>query len=188
LNVPEPNLVQTVTREDPRLPDLLWGIFVTGIKPDRRQVMRAGAWTVPAIAVAAAAPAFATSGANINNPGSTGPITESGNGANREFRLTATIRNDGTVATENLTVRISIAGGSSPTVSLLPASGFNPPTIEVSGTTTTFVFTATSQLAPNGGIIGPLVFGVKPGNSNGTISVTYTATNSPSKTFTTVTV
>ena len=165
---------------------------MTGTTPSRRQVVRAGAWTVPAIAVAAAAPAFAASGANIKNPGSTATITQSGSGGNREFSVTTTIRNDGPVATENLTVRITITGGANPSVTQTPIGFTLFATENVTGGVT-FVFTANAQLAGNGATIpvpptAAPVFKVKPGNNSGTISVVYTATNSPSSdTFTTIT-
>lgn len=150
---------------------------------DRRQLLRAGAWALPVVAVAAAAPAFAASlGANINVPGSTAQATGTRDGGNRETRIAATIQNLGQAATQNLTVRIAITGGSGPTAFLVPA-GFSPPTMETSGNTVTFVFAAVTQLVANGGIVGPVVFGVKPGNNSATVVVSFTAANSPSKTF-----
>jgi hypothetical protein len=162
LNVPEPNLVQTVTREDPRLPDLLWGIFVTGIKPDRRQVIRAGAWTVPAIAVATAAPAFAASTqANLSGSSATAPTRNQ-----KVITGTLTIRNAGPDQTSALTVTVTIASGVDAGFAAHSLPGFTVTNV----TTTTVTFSAVTQLDP-GAPLGPLTYTVTR-KDNGTASLT----------------
>lgn len=82
---------------------------MTEIRPSRRHIVRAGAWSVPVIAVAATAPAFATSGANLSTSSATARIT---NPISFDQRVETTIalKNTGTGPTASLTVSITITG------------------------------------------------------------------------------
>ena len=133
---------------------------MTGIKPDRRQVVRAGIWTVPAIAVAATAPAYATSAANLSTSTATNP---SRNG--RVYTGTITIKNTGQSTTAALTVTVDLALGVDADPTLHTLSGFTVTSV----TTTTVTFTAISQLGA-GQNIGPLTYTVRRSNSGASVS------------------
>lgn len=121
---------------------------MTGIKPDRRQVIRAGAWTVPAIAVATAAPAHAASAVNLG--GST--VDSATMRPGQVLRVVVTIRNAPSAATTTaLQVSISVPDIDSLANQPAPPTGWGPPPVtatppSISGNVITF--TSTTQLAP----------------------------------------
>jgi hypothetical protein len=183
LNDPEPNLVQTDRGVSSPGPSVQRGdLVVTGTAPSRRQVVRAGAWTVPAIAVAAAAPAFAASGANLSTS-TLGTVTSTGNGAGKVAVIPIRIINTGQAFTENLTVKITVTGGGGGAAT---ATGFS---VTYDSLTSTYTFVRTAGQVP--GTAGPgdnfidAVFNVPPGNSSGANSTTVvlSITNGPGKTF-----
>ena len=135
---------------------------MTGIKPDRRQVVRASLWTVPAIAVAVTAPAFAASGANLST--STGTISRA-NGNPQPVTLNLTIRNSGTASTTALKVKFTLAGLAA-TGHTYPANWSVP---VISGNQITFTYLG-SQLGAGQNIpAGPFV--LSRGSTTGSATV-----------------
>ncbi|MCF6379884.1 hypothetical protein L2K70_19905 [Nocardioides KLBMP 9356] len=113
---------------------------MTEIKPSRRQVVRAGAWTVPAIAVAVAAPAFATSGADLR-PSTITSASRTGQGNTPTLTVVIHIENGGTSETTGLNVSFSA-----------PSLSTSQPPLQngwslVSATITTVVYKAPAQYA-----------------------------------------
>ena len=115
---------------------------MTGTTPSRRQVVRAGAWTVPAVAVATAAPAFAASGANLST--SSGTITRAG-GNPQPITINLTIINSGTATTDSLTLTLTVAGLQSATT----PSGWTQ--VSLNTTTGVVTYTRNSQLPGTNG-------------------------------------
>jgi hypothetical protein len=152
---------------------------VTGIKPDRRQVIRAGAWTVPAIAVATAAPAFATSGADLR-PSSITSAARSGTGGSPTLTVVIHVENGGTSSTTGLNVSFSA-----------PSLSTTQPPLQngwslVSATTTTVVYSAPAQYGA--GTFQDLTFVLnRTANGTGTVSVEFKTSpginDSDSRTF-----
>lgn len=96
------------------------------LQPERRQLLKAGAlvWTVPVIAMATAAPAYASSGAVMAASSGTNPLQPfSRRGTGGAFFIDAnlTLRNTGTSSTSALTVTITVPSGVSATGQVAPA-------------------------------------------------------------------
>ncbi|RYB91575.1 hypothetical protein EUA06_09720 [Nocardioides glacieisoli] len=131
---------------------------MTGIKPDRRQVIRAGAWTVPAIAVATAAPAFAASAANMSTSSGTFVVR------NNNFidSSNVVLRNTGSGTTSGLSILITVTAG-------VDASGHTAPggwTITVIGTNQVrFIAPLNGQI--DAGVNLPVTFSIRRLNTNG---------------------
>ena len=124
---------------------------MTEIKPSRRHVVRAGAWTVPAIAVAAAAPSYAASTqSNLSGTTATAPTRNQ-----KVVTGTLTIRNSGPDQTSALTVTVTIEAGVDASFAAHSLSGFTVTSV----TTTTVTFTATNQLDA-GSFVGPITYSV----------------------------
>lgn len=153
-----------------------WGIFVTGTTPSRRQVVRAGAWSVPVVAASVAAPAFATSNkADLTKSTAVDPGVKAGNGNGSSITITVTPSNiDGNADTTGLRVEISNISGLKAANLQTGPTGYNTTAPTVSGTTITFY--ANAQLA--GGATGTSVtFTIQVGNSgNSTATVRFVST------------
>lgn len=121
-------------------------------------------WTLPVVAVATAAPAFASSGSNLST--SSGTISS----PKKPIEVSLTIKNTGSAGTCALTVRIDAPNAVSSTQ--VAPSGFTVTTIG----SNFVIYTATDQLAA-GAMIGappnPILFVVDRGNNGaGTVTVT----------------
>ena len=151
---------------------------MTGIKPDRRQVVRAGIWTVPAIAVATTAPAYAASAADMSGPLTT--YTRVGTSKN-PFTARLNVSNSGGATTQGLVVRITISDlapqGSQPAA----PSGW---TIQPYTTGNTIVYKKNGEM-PGGTTEGPFDFVVARLNSGSGTATIVVDPGSPgtSKTF-----
>lgn len=128
-----------------RLPSrVLWGDILTEIMPARRHIIRAAAWSVPVIAVAATAPAFAASGANFSTSSTTAKLFATGFfGLTQRVETTVVLRNSGTAPTAALTVTISTAGDIQANNQTAPA-GWTLTSVDTASDTA--VFTRTAQL------------------------------------------
>ena len=126
---------------------------------DRRAVVRSATWAVPVVAVAAAAPAFATSGSNLSTS-TIGPITSIGNGANRVVTVTVTIINSGTGPTTALRATIALEREVNAGDQIAPLGW----SVSYDPATTTLTYTAATQLAA--GAARVVVFSIRPGNSS----------------------
>lgn len=106
-------------------------------QPERRQLLKAGAlvWTAPVIAVATAAPAYATSASDV----STSIITVTS--PQKPIRVNTVLKNAGTGPTTALKVTVTAPNPVSAT-QVAPAGW----TVQVTGPSTV-VFIATAQLA-----------------------------------------
>lgn len=119
------------------------------LQPERRQVLKAGAiaWTVPVVAMATAAPAYATSGSNMSTSSATATLE---NFVFQRVETTIVLRNSGSGPTTALTITISIAGQ-------LVAQGSQPsaPTgwtlTGINSGTNTATFTRIAQLGAGSG-------------------------------------
>ncbi|PKH38962.1 hypothetical protein SAMN05192575_103357 [Nocardioides alpinus] len=77
------------------------------MQPERRQLLKAGVWTLPVISVAVAAPAFATSNSNLAT--TTGVLSRD-RGNPQPLTATLTIRNTGSGSTTALTATFTVVG------------------------------------------------------------------------------
>ena len=129
-------------------------------QPERRQLLKAGAlvWTVPVIAVATAAPAYATSASDLST--STVSVTS----PQKPISVDTVIRNTGTAPTTALKVTVTSPNAVSATQAA-PAGW----TVQVTGPNTV-VFTAVDQLAGSTNLAASFV--VERGNNGaGTVTV-----------------
>ena len=126
---------------------------MTGTTPSRRQVVRAGAWTVPAVAVAAGAPAFAAS-TQADMSTSTGTLTHTPGSSDVSGSIT--LVNSGLGATTALVIDVSIAPGgvfTSNTTQHTVSAGWNK-SIVGSGSSAVVRFTKIAQVNPGpGGVV-----------------------------------
>ncbi|MCW2739316.1 hypothetical protein [Nocardioides sp.] len=116
-------------------------------QPERRQVLKAGAlaWTVPVVAMATAAPAYATSGSNLSTSTATTRILGFWSLAQR-IETTVVLRNAGSGPTTALSVTISIAEElSAAGLQPLAPAGWTLTTLDTAGDAATF--TRNTQLA-----------------------------------------
>lgn len=129
-------------------------------QPERRQLLKAGAlvWTAPVIAVASAAPAYATSASNL----STSTVTV--RSPQKPIAVDTVIRNSGTGPTTALKVTVTAPNAVSATQ--VAPDGW---TVQVTGPNTV-VFTAADQLPGNTNLAASFV--VERGNNGaGTVTV-----------------
>ena len=140
----------------------------------RRTLVRAGAtaaWAVPAIQVVAAAPAFA---AGSGGPTTLTPATPTGKyTSSTALNVTASVTNSGTQSANNLQLTITLPTAATGTVT---ATGWT-----VTGSGTTFVFTADSPLVATASVGFDVTFAVTR-NPAGSVSVIATADNAPQQT------
>lgn len=129
-------------------------------QPERRQLLKAGAlvWTAPVIAVATAAPAYATSASDL----STSTVTV--RSPQKPISVDTVIRNAGTGPTTALTVTVTAPNPVS-TTQVAP-DGW---TVQVTGPST-LVFTATAQLSGNTDLAVSFVV-ARGNNGAGTVTV-----------------
>lgn len=151
------------------------------VKPSRRTIVRAAAWTAPAVAMVAAAPAFATSGQATGTTPSALLVTRSGN----EIRCTSTFT-AGPLNCDSLQalVTVTLTGGNATLEPPLAAPGWTGPAVD--GTSYTFTTASVTGLASqdlalripiNTGNLGQVTISIRytwAGNTTGvTTSGTY---------------
>lgn len=115
--------------------------------PTRRALLTAAAWSIPTVAIAAAAPAYASSGALIF---STAPSAEITRTPTKHFHGTLALTNSHTVATDSLQIVVVLPGGyasaqPTPLVINRGAAGWTVAAAHAGGEYT-YTFTATTQL------------------------------------------
>lgn len=142
---------------------------MTSTHPERRQVLKAGVWTLPVVAVATAAPAFASSGADMrpsNGTVPTMPFVRTGAAGVFFIDANLTLRNGGTGPTTALTVTITVPTLVSQTAADHVGNGWSVTVLSA----TAVRFTAPAQLAA-----GPLPlvvsFGVRRTGGNASDSI-----------------
>ena len=126
---------------------------------DRRAVVRSATWAVPVVAVAAAAPAFATSGSNLSTS-TIGPIVTVGSGSNRFTNVTVTIINSGTGPTTALRATIALERDVRPQDQVAPVGW----TVSYDPATWTLTYTSATQLAA--GATRAVIVTIRPGNNS----------------------
>lgn len=120
--------------------------------PTRRTVLTAAAWTVPTIAIASAAPAYAASTTRALTY-STVPAAEITTvGTTKHFHGTLAVMNPNSFATSGLQIVVGLpsaysTAGPTPLVINGGAAGWTTPLAGSSGGVYTYTFTATTQLA-----------------------------------------
>jgi hypothetical protein len=97
-------------------------------------------WTVPVVAVAATAPAYATSGSNLSTSTATARIVATGFfGLTQRLETTVVLRNPGSGPTTALTVTISTGGDINAAGSQAPApAGWTLVSVDTGSDTATF--------------------------------------------------
>ncbi|QCX26471.1 hypothetical protein [Nocardioides jishulii] len=124
----------------------------TVARPTRRTLLAASAWSVPTIAVAAAAPAYAASATRALTY-STVPTAEITTvGTTKHFHGTLAVMNPNGFATSGLQIVVGLPSAYStaaptPLVINGGAAGWTTPLAGVTGGVYTYTFTATTQLA-----------------------------------------
>jgi hypothetical protein len=135
------------------------------LKPERRQLIKAGAlvWTVPVVAVATSAPAFAASDANMST--STGTFVVRNN--NFIDSSNTILRNTGSGPTVGLSILITVSAG-------VDSTGHTPPTgwttTVLNGTQVRFTAPAGQQVAAGTTVALPVFSVRRLNNGGGTIS------------------
>jgi hypothetical protein len=116
-------------------------LIVTGIAPERRQVLKAGVWTLPAIAVATSAPAYATSSADLRPS----TITSTKRTLGPSVTVVLRIENAG-AQTSDLRATFTVPSGISATQPATTADGWTLVAGSVNTSTNTLSYKAPAQL------------------------------------------
>ena len=134
------------------------------MQPERRQLLKAGIWSLPVIAVAAAAPAFASSGSDLR-PSSITSANRTGNGSAPTLTVVLRVANGGTSSTTDLTASFNV-----PSLSATQTTQGGWTVVSVSVATNTVVYRAPSQLDA-GSFVTPTFVINRAANGTGSVSV-----------------
>lgn len=149
---------------------------MTHVTPSRRAVIRTAAWTVPAVTVATAAPAFAASGApNLSGTSFPTPVRDGG-----KLSFTGvSMSNSGGTRTEGITFTFVSTGATITDITAAAATPVSAVGMTLSGlgtNTVTMTIPASSGFNVNGGssVTIPVPINIIVSSTSGAVSIAYT--------------